>query len=847
MASSLIDSLFGLSKPLTRLEFMDNSAFDELIEIDVISNRCTNLYHVSGKYFVPADESSFKHQYQYALDNMVHPEDRSLYAAFMEPSSVYDRVVDSETPGMLGEQFRYRLRDGGWRWVEQVLVAGPVHGLPDGIIRCYVFDIDNQVKRSQGVLVNRGYSVSENRDSITGLLGRTSFFAQAEEFLSAGGNEDWCLAVIDIEHFRFFNEWHGRDAGNALLEEMGAKLIEFKAGTGLAGYLGQDDFCLIVPYDESRFNTLFEELRDLIVEHGAHSGFSPAIGICLNDGESELLDLFDRASLASRRAKEDFRHRICVYEPMMGQRSEAEYRILSEFHDALANDEFFFVLQPQCKAATGKIVGVEALVRWRKPSGEVVPPLDFIPVLEKYGFITDLDCYVWEDACRSLREWSDAGNLAVPCSVNVSVKDIYAIDVASVFENLVQKYSLSHDLLKIEITESAYADDTDKVRNTVADLRDKGFVVLMDDFGSGYSSLNMLNSLNVDVIKLDARFLQLGENDALRGMHIIESIVNMAKTMGLPIIAEGVETKQQVEYLEGIGCNYMQGYYFYRPLEKRDFEELIRSSDLIEPEGFVTIANEQFRIREFLDQNVYSDAMLNGILGPVALYSVRGEDVDIIRFNEQFYKSVDVEDFNHRLENIQNYVPEGDRHKLYRLFKNAQEDPFNGATEIIRFYRTDGSIMWFLMHCYFLEDKGGDLRFYGSVRDITRRMRIQEQLNVLEQLTSSTVLFLKMIDGKPRLEVVIHGLENETGLSKERLQYELDERLFLERVDDAAAARMRENESGIEPLPDDMSIPARFRRDDGTVLNMRIYFKKALDEDGAPLHVAVFKCVDDDA
>ena len=255
----------------------------------------------------------------------------------------------------------------------------------------------------------------------------------------------------------------------------------------------------------------------------------------------------------------------------------------------------------------------------------MIPPARFVPILEKYGMVTNLDKYIWEGVCAWLRKWIDAGNTPVPISVNVSQIDIFSIDVPEYFNGLLEKYRLPARLIKIEITESAYVEDTAVVRETVRRLRNLGFLVLMDDFGSGYSSLNMLRSLNVDVIKLDAQFLHISENESRKGISILESIINMAKTMTIPVIVEGVETPEQINFLADLGCRYMQGYYFYRPMPVEEFENLIRDPKNVDLNGFEFKANEQFHTREFLDENVFNDAMLNNILGPVAIYRRKGD------------------------------------------------------------------------------------------------------------------------------------------------------------------------------------------------------------------------------
>lgn len=288
-------------------------------------------------------------------------------------------------------------------------------------------------------------------------------------------------------------------------------------------------------------------------------------------------------------------------------RTDEEYHVITKFFQALSQHEVVFYLQPQCRASSGKIVGAEALARWIKPDGTVIPPDEFIPILERRGLISDLDMYIWEEVCRWQRGWIDSGHTPLPVSINVSVADILHTDLPKFFENLTDRYSLERKLIKIEITESSYISNTTLVRDTVHSLREKGFTVLMDDFGSGYSTLNMLKNLNIDIIKLDAQFLRMDESNEEKSIRILESVTNMTKTIGVPIIAEGVETEKQKDFLLDLGCRYIQGYYFYKPMPAADYERLITNPELIDTSGIRFKSNQQFRLRELLDNNIYSD------------------------------------------------------------------------------------------------------------------------------------------------------------------------------------------------------------------------------------------------
>lgn len=248
---------------------------------------------------------------------------------------------------------------------------------------------------------------------------------------------------------------------------------------------------------------------------------------------------------------------------------------LDDINQAFDNNEFCFYLQPKCNAETGAIVGAEALVRWNHPEYGLVSPGEFIPLLERESMVTRFDLFIWRSVCEMLSRWDGEGRDLVPVSVNVSMTDIEAIDVARVLGDLLDRFSIDARLLQVEITESAIAHNMDVVEETIRDLHARGIAVLMDDFGSAYSSLNMLKDINVDAIKLDMKFVDLNADNAAKGLKIIESVIDMAYQLRLSIIAEGAQTAEQVSKLRELGCMYIQGYYFYRPLTVGKMEDLL--------------------------------------------------------------------------------------------------------------------------------------------------------------------------------------------------------------------------------------------------------------------------------
>ncbi len=793
-------------------ERLDRSDCDAIVAIDLIHDDCESIRNTEGKFFAPVSKGSYAELYRYCAEQMVHPDDRHIYSELMRPETLMERLAKADTPGLLYAQFRYKLLDGNWRWVEQMVVGGAENGMAEGTVRVYVYDIQEEKDGlPPAPLTAAGAGLC---DELTGLLPKKQFFAACREKLRDRSIK-WCMLAIDIENFKLFNEWFGHESGDLLLAQLGGILRrEGERCGGAAGYMGQDDFCLLCPYDMADIRRLYDDLHRLIMSRGTSVGFLPAFGISLPQKRETVAALLDHATLAGSQIKGDYHTRIKLYDPAVSSREEREYRILSDFQRALKNRELYFCLQPQCVVSTGLIVGAESLARWRTPDGELVSPEEFVPVLERYGFVTELDEYIWEDVCAWLHRWMRAGHRIVPISINVSQIDFFSIDVPEYIDRLTQKYELPKSALKIEITESAYVNDAEVIRSAAQRLRDKGFLILMDDFGSGYSSLNMLRQLNVDVIKLDAQFLHLGEADNKKGVHILETVVNMTKTIAIPIIVEGVESPEQANFLEKLGCRYIQGYYYYHPLPVEEFEKLIVEESNVDQQGFQFLSNQQFSVREFMDQNIYSDSMLNNILGAAAFYCWDGkETVDIVRYNEQFRRLANVPDFSERLCNIAQYFHPNDVKPFFKLLARAEKDRLNGSEGVLGVYRTDGSLGRFFEHFYFLEEGENGKIFYGAMQEVTEITTLQNQMRLLSKFSSESIVFLRREGDILRYQVVVHGLRESMGLTKAAFERELNNGAFLARLRGETSGELREliardTENGTTGIAFEMDDPA---------------------------------------
>ena len=774
---------FYRNRDVSLIELLNNNPADDILEIDLAANTCKNFYHTEGKYAVPPASLGFRELVTFVHEHIVHPDDLEIYDRLVNPDRLFERLAKGRIPNFDFAQFRLLTPNGEYRYVEQVMITGEENEIAEGTFRIYLFDIQNLVSRQHGKGFEREATVDKDANPLTGLLMEEAFFRKAQDIISIEKEKPWCFACIDIEHFKFFDEWYGKETGDLMLSKVGAALRQAEGEYGgLAGYLGQDDFVFLCPHDITIIHRLYESIRGIIISFGLSIGFLPAIGVASVEEGLHAVDAYDRANIALTHAKKDIRNRISLFDDRLKTEEEGESRILSDFMAGMRNDEFTFYLQPQVRISTGKIVGAEALARWIRSDGSITPPNVYIPVLEKYGFIADLDQLLWDKVCAWLSSWIKAGHRPVPVSVNVSRSDIFTMDIAAFFHDLTKKYELPHNLVKLEITESAYGEATDVIRPLVKELREDGFIVLMDDFGSGYSSLNMLSNLDIDVIKLDAGFLAVNSKDESRGIHIVESVINMAKIIGLPVVVEGVENQQQSDFLQSLGCRYAQGYFFHRPMPIGDFESLISDENLLDYRGFVVKTNEQFRIREFLDKNIYSDSMLNSILGPVAIYSWDGkEHLDIVRFNQQFYEAVNVPGFDERISHIERWMPEDDLPKIASALTQAMEDKLRGAIGVFHFANPNGTMATFRIHFFYLGKKEGEERFYGSAMNITVLTDLQDEMKFIGDYGNDNLIFIERIEGNWHYRVASHGLSDFFGISIPEFEKELNDGRFSKR------------------------------------------------------------------
>lgn len=470
-------------------------------------------------------------------------------------------------------EYRVRHSSGGCLWV---LECGRYESREEGGV-CSAMLI-NLAPLSR---THERFLYALQHDALTGLLNREAFCHKAEDLLFHAPDTAFEIMCFDIDRFKVINDLFGEETGNRLLRYIAYFLCHIELQDYVAGRLHTDNFILCYPARSDLRSHMLNSLRMLAGSFSLDYRVSFSIGVYrITDRSLSISSMCDRALIAMGQAQNNGLLEYGVYKEDMRDGLVNEQMIANHMQRALERGEFLIYLQPKYDLAHERIIGAEALVRWRHPQLGFISPSRFVPIFERNGFIYKLDKYIWELACKLLRRELDEGRRALPISINVSRVDLYSPDIVRVIESLVKKYALPPSLLELEITESAYVDNPQHIIDITRELQGKGFVILMDDFGSGYSSLNMLKNLSVDVLKIDMEFLAYNESveQRARGSSILCSVVKMAKWLQLPVIAEGVETREQVEFLRSIDCECVQGYYFSKPVPVAKYEEMVEES-----------------------------------------------------------------------------------------------------------------------------------------------------------------------------------------------------------------------------------------------------------------------------
>lgn len=495
--------------------------------------------------------------------------------------------------------------------------------------------LKNVIVRSQFYLVNEMRHAYEH-DALTDLYNRTGFFAQTRRLLEQYPDRTFAILRFDIDDFHLLNAFWGEEEGNRFLRFLadGVRKVAEQAQPSTYGRINADTFSLCIAYRKGWIEKTMETVRAGLAAYNTNYLIEPSLGVyVVSDRTVKTETMYEYATLAAQECKGKYETYLRYYEPEMSRRAEQEQGIVSEMQAALEGGQFEVFLQPKYNLENEKPYGAEALIRWRHPERGLLAPGLFIPVFEGNGFIGKVDHYMWEQVCILLRRWIDAGEHPAPISVNVSRVNMYNPNLVRVLQDLVKKYAIDPSLLNLELTETAYMDDPELMSRVVHELRQAGFVVMMDDFGSGYSSLNTLKDIPVDVLKIDMKFLS-SEHSSGRNECILASVIRMAGWLQIPVIMEGVEELQQVEFLKSIGCGYVQGYFYARPMPVADYEKLVHG---VQQEPVRSRSENHRAIFETVwASSPQMNLLFSSIPQPIAIYEFANDSFRALRVNEAF-------------------------------------------------------------------------------------------------------------------------------------------------------------------------------------------------------------------
>lgn len=409
-------------------------------------------------------------------------------------------------------------------------------------------------------------------DALTGLLTRDAFYSETEKILKSDPNSQYYMICTNIKNFKLVNDLFGSEKGDEFLKEFATKLKNTQYKTILTGRITGDRFAILINKTEVDEIDALQKIKELekftvSLNYKLHI----FVGIYkITDINENVSSMFDKAVLAIKNISENYSVNVAYYDNDMLSILKKNREVINAFYDALNNNHFKMYLQPQVRCSDEKVVGAEALVRWETEKGVIHSPASFIKILEDNGLIHELDKFIWEKAVQLLQKWQLLG-IDHHISVNVSTRDFYLIPLYETFTSLVTKYGIPPQKLKLEITETALVHDLKRHKQIITDLQKFGFTIEMDDFGSGYSSLTILKNISINILKIDMMFLSKTKHKE-RSKKILESVIKMAQKLGIKIIVEGVEDKEQAEFLRNLNCDFFQGYLYSKPITVANFE-----------------------------------------------------------------------------------------------------------------------------------------------------------------------------------------------------------------------------------------------------------------------------------
>ena len=552
-----------------------------------------------------------------------------------------------------------------------------------------------RVRRAIELFEGRRIIESTERDHLTGLYNKEFFYSYAEQYDHHHPDVSMDAIILDINSFRVINERHGRSFGDEILRRVGAHIREIThENGGIVCRREADTFEIYCPHREDYKSLLDDFSAALAEEMNSTGSIRFRMGVYADADKSlDIERRFDRAKMAADTVRNSYARNIGIYDDKMHSAELYSMQLIESFPDAVEQHQFLVYYQPKFEIQhnTPLLCGAEALVRWKHPELKMISPGVFIPLFEENGLIEELDHYVWREAARQIRDWKDRFGFSVPVSVNVSRVELTDPEISDTLFGILDEFRLGPEDLHLEVTETAYAQDSEQIVKMVRRLRGLGFLVEMDDFGTGYSSLNMLSSLPIDILKLDMKFVQTAfENE--KHLDMLGIIIDIARHISAPVIAEGVETQRQLDVLKELGCDIVQGYFFSAPVPADQFDRFMEErknpqENESEKQKKIQKANRTSALSKLSERHSFSVRKAGWvflILGVLMIAALIVSDtmtnrgyLQMIRTEEQYLLAqqcaTDLQDGSDELTNdVRSFVATGDTAYLDAYFEEAQ-------------------------------------------------------------------------------------------------------------------------------------------------------------------------------
>lgn len=578
--------------------------------------------------------------------------------------------------------------------------------------------------------VNEELEIRYNTDIQTGLPNLIAFKKNVSSLCEKNPDTKFVICMGDINKFCIINDLYSYEVGNEVLSYI-ASTIQIIAGKGgTCARTSGGTFVLCIPSSEETLNQLFKNTNFDCTHLGVDFPITMRFGLCnIDDNHNKSLDhIINFASFAMNKTNDKSFNTYCFYSEEMHEKVLLEASITSQMRRALENEEFVLYFQPQYNHSSGEMVGAEVLCRWIQSDGTMISPGVFVPIFEKNGFVKELDRYMWRKSFETVRNWLNKGEEPVPISVNISRISLENDEIIDIIAGMKAKYKIPTHLLHFEITESAYINDQVQLIRRINEIRNLGFIIAMDDFGSGYSSLNTLKNMPIDILKLDMGFLRSNTNMD-KGGNIISSVIRMAQDLELSTVAEGVETIQQADYLKSIGCDVVQGFLYAKPMPQSQFEELVDSSHKgIVPKREHFVGN--LNINNLYNPNSSETIMFTNYTGAAAIIECAHDNISFIRVNDKFLKLFGFYDVPYKefKKNFFDYFDAGDMLQ----FRAAVEYAIASSNETQCVFKYNQSrineTVWAKFHIWKISSNGQRYTLYILADSITLEKHLETEL-----------------------------------------------------------------------------------------------------------------------